>query len=74
MEQELITNFDLIGKGLLSIGALGSAIAVAMIFSAHLTGVSRNPEAQSLMFKDAVIGAALAELMGLLCVMMMFIL
>lgn len=74
MENEVVLNLEPIGKGLLAIGALGSAIGVANIFSAYLTGVARNPEAKSFMFGHAIIGAALAELMGLLCVVMMFIL
>lgn len=54
-----------IGIGLCCIGLTGAAKSVAAIFSAFLDGVSRNPEAESKLFKGALIGAGLAEAMGL---------
>lgn len=74
MEQELLVSYKDIGKGLLAIGILGSALGVGNIFSAYLNGVSRNPEAKSFMFGHAMIGAALAEALGLISAVMMFIL
>lgn len=73
MENEVL-NLAPIGKGLLALGMLGAAIGVGNIFSSYLTGVARNPSAQPIMFKGAIIGAAFAEALGLFAFVMMFIL
>ena len=54
-----------IGIGLFAIGMLGAALGVAKIFAALLDGVARNPSAEKQLFKNAIIGAALAEAMGI---------
>ena len=54
-----------IGIGLCSLGMLGAAIGIGSIFSSLLNGIARNPEAENKMVKGAIIGAALAEAMGL---------
>lgn len=54
-----------IGIGLLSLGMFGAAVGVAKIFSALLNGIARNPSAEKQLFKNAIIGAALAEAMGI---------
>lgn len=54
-----------IGIGLMSIGMFGAAIAVANVFSALVNGISRNPSAEDKMSKYAIIGAGMAEAMGI---------
>ena len=54
-----------IAIGLMSIGFLGAAIGIGMIFSALINGVSRNPSYADKMQTFAFIGAGLAEAMGL---------
>jgi F-type H+-transporting ATPase subunit c len=54
-----------IGIGLMSLGMLGAAIAIGIIFSALLNGIARNPEAESKMSKYAYVGAGFAESIGL---------
>lgn len=51
--------------GLSPIGLAGAAFSVAKIFSGFLDGVARNPEAEPKLLKGALIGAGLAEAMGL---------
>lgn len=51
-----------------SIGMAGAAIAVANIFSALLSAIARNPSSEGKMAKQAIIGAALAEAMGIFAV------
>lgn len=63
-----------IAVGLTSIGMLGAAIGVGMIFASLLNGVARNPSAEPQMMKGAFIGAALAEAMGLFAVVIAFLL
>lgn len=60
-----ITAAKMIGAGLLSFGMLGAAIGIGLIFAALLQGVARNPAMSKQLFTNAMIGAALAELMGL---------
>lgn len=55
----------MIGVGLLALGMLGAAVGIGLIFSALLNGIARNPSMQKQLFTNALIGAALAELMGL---------
>lgn len=55
-----------IGVGLTAIGMMGAAIGVGSIFAALLNGIARNPGAEGKMKNLAFIGAAFAELMGLL--------
>lgn len=63
-----------IGVGLLSLGMLGAAIGVGNIFAAMLTGLARNPAAESKLAKYIYVGAGLAEAMGLFALVLAFIL
>lgn len=54
-----------VGAGLTTLGMLGAAIGVGHVFAAMLSGIARNPSAESKMVKYAFIGAAFAEAMGL---------
>ena len=58
-----------------TIGMAGAAIAVANIFSALLNSIARNPSAEAKMARYAIIGAGMAEAMGIfaLCVAMILI-
>lgn len=54
-----------IGIGLTTIGMAGAAIGVSNIFSALVNSIARNPSATDNMQKMALVGAGLAEAMGL---------
>lgn len=54
-----------IGIGLTSLGMLGAALGVANIFVAVINGIARNPSTEKQLSKYGLIGAALAEAMGL---------
>lgn len=62
-----------IGAALATIGMVGGALAVGQIFSAFLTGIARNPGAESKMFKNALIGAGMAEALGLFAFVLGFL-
>lgn len=72
---ELI-NLKFISIGLLAIAMYGAAIAIGNIFSSLLNGISRNPETEQKLAKNAFIGSGLAEAMGLfaflLCLLLIF--
>ena len=60
--------FKFIGAGLMALGAMGGAIGVGSIFNGFVQGVARNPAAEPKMFKNAIIGAALAEGLGIISI------
>jgi F-type H+-transporting ATPase subunit c len=55
-----------VGAGLACFGMIGAGIGVGNIFSALVNGTARNPSVEPKLFKNALIGAALAEALGLL--------
>lgn len=55
-----------IGAGLAALSLIGAAIGVGNVVSAYLQGVSRNPSAEGKLKSFVFVGAALAELPGLL--------
>jgi F-type H+-transporting ATPase subunit c len=63
MEMEAL---KFIGMGLVALGMLGAAIGVGIIFGNAAQGVARNPSAVGQIRGVAILGAALAEFMGLL--------
>lgn len=66
MESEaLVQGFKYIGAGLATIGMVGAAIGIGTIFSGLVNGIARNPSVEKQLFKNAFIGAALAEALGL---------
>jgi F-type H+-transporting ATPase subunit c len=63
MEMEVL---KYIGAGIASFGLIGAAIGVGQVFAAYLSGVARNPAAESKMKALTFVGAAFAEVLGLL--------
>jgi F-type H+-transporting ATPase subunit c len=55
----------LIGAGLALFGLGGSAVGIGLLFSAYISGVSRNPALQSQLFSITILGFALVEAKGL---------
>ncbi|SNY92546.1 ATP synthase F0 subcomplex C subunit [Cohaesibacter sp. ES.047] len=55
----------LIGAGIACVGMGGAGIGVGTIFGNYLSGALRNPSAAPAQFTNALIGAALAEGLGI---------
>ena len=55
-----------VGVGLLALGMLGAAIGVGLIFGNAAQGIARNPASAAAVKGTAILGAVLAEFMGLL--------
>jgi F-type H+-transporting ATPase subunit c len=55
----------LLGAGISAIGMGLAAIGVGHIFAALVSGIARNPSADSKLFQRAIIGAGLAEGLGI---------
>ena len=64
--QALASGLKYVGVGLTAFGFLGAALGVGKVFAALLEGIARNPSAQKQLMTPAFIGAAFAEFMGLL--------
>jgi F-type H+-transporting ATPase subunit c len=62
---------NLVGYGL---AAIGPGLAVGMIFSAHINGVARQPEARSVLQPIAFLGFAMAEALALFGLVLAFVL
>ncbi|HJK86622.1 MAG TPA: F0F1 ATP synthase subunit C [Candidatus Megaira endosymbiont of Nemacystus decipiens] len=59
------TAFKYIAAGLMAFGMVGAAIGVGNIFGSLLNAMARNPSASEQLQRMALIGAGLAEAMGL---------
>lgn len=70
MEMEAL---KFVGMGLCALGMLGAAIGVGLVFSGATQAIARNPGAYGQVFKTAILGAALAEFMGLLSFVLTFL-
>ena len=66
--------FKYIAVGMMALGMTGAAISIGNIFSSATTAVARNPSAEAKIFKYAIIGAGLAEAMGIFSLAVVFIL
>jgi F-type H+-transporting ATPase subunit c len=55
-----------IGVGLCAFGLIGAGIGVGAIFSSYFSSVARNPGVESKIKGMAFVGAAFAEVLGLL--------
>nr|NP_861469.1 ATPase subunit 9 [Kazachstania servazzii]AAD26195.1 ATP synthase subunit 9 [Kazachstania servazzii]CAD23424.1 ATPase subunit 9 [Kazachstania servazzii] len=71
---QLVLAAKYIGAGIATIGLLGAGIGIAIVFSALINGVSRNPSLKDQLFSFAILGMALSEATGLFCLMISFIL
>lgn len=69
----LLACFKSIGAGLATIGVAGTGAGIGIVFSALIFGLSRNPTMEATLFRFTLLGFALTEAMGLLCVMMSFL-
>jgi F-type H+-transporting ATPase subunit c len=63
-----------IAIGLMSFAMLGAAMGIGNIFAALIDALARNPSVENKASKYAIIGAGLAEFMGLLAAVIVFIL
>jgi len=58
--------YKFIGAGLATLGAIGAAIGVGMIFAAGINGIARNPGAEGKIRPLVMLGMALAEGLGII--------
>jgi F-type H+-transporting ATPase subunit c len=70
---QFVSSAKLIGSGLATIGVLGSAIGIGLIFGALIIAVARNPSLKDQLFSLAMLGFALTEAIALFALMIAFI-
>ena len=63
-----------IGAGLACLGMAGAGIGLGNLFGQFLSGALRNPSAADSQFARAFIGAALAEGLGIFCLVVALVL
>ncbi|RUS86914.1 hypothetical protein EGW08_005319 [Elysia chlorotica] len=63
-----------IGAGAATVGVAGSGAGIGSVFGSLVVGYARNPSLKGQLFSLAILGFALSEAMGLLCLMMAFLL
>ena len=63
-----------IGAGLACLGMAGAGIGLGNLFGQFLSGALRNPSAADGQFARAFIGAALAEGLGIFCLVVALVL
>lgn len=56
----------MIGAGLATLGMIGAGIGVGIVFGNYVSAALRNPAAARSQFGNTLVGAALAEALGLL--------
>ena len=60
--------------GAATVGVAGSGAGIGSVFRSLIIGYARNPSLKQQLFSYAILGFALSEAMGLLCLMMAFLL
>ena len=71
MNGELNGSLNMVGYGL---AAIGPGIGIGLIFAAYISGVARQPEAQSRLQSIAILGFALAEALAIIGIALAFVL
>jgi F-type H+-transporting ATPase subunit c len=69
----ILSSSKFIGAGLATIGLVGAGAGVGVVFGSLILGVSRNPGIKNELFRNAILGFALTEAVGLLALMMSFL-
>ena len=64
-------NIAILGYGL---SAIGPGVGIGLIFAAYISGVARQPEAQSRLQSIAILGFALAEALAIIGIALAFVL
>jgi F-type H+-transporting ATPase subunit c len=73
MAGEIVLAGKLIGAGAATAGLAGAGAGIGMVFAGFVNALARNPELRAELFKNAILGFALTEAMGLLALMMAFL-
>jgi len=73
LSEALIEHGKLLGSGLATIGLVGAGVGVGVVFGSLVSSLARNPGEYDLLFRNALLGFALTEAVGLLALMMAFL-
>jgi F-type H+-transporting ATPase subunit c len=68
-----VINTNSIGAGLCVIGLAGAGCGIGIVFGSFISALARNPDVKEDGFRYAILGFALTEATGLLCLMMAFL-
>ncbi|KAI3378419.1 hypothetical protein SNEBB_006515 [Seison nebaliae] len=73
VKQDIDSAAKYIGAGAATVGVAGAGAGVGTVFGSLVIGYARNPSLKQQLFSYAILGFALAEAMGLFCLMMALI-
>jgi len=73
LSEAIIEQGKLIGSGLATIGLVGAGVGVGIVFGSLVSSIARNPSEKDELFRNALLGFALTEAVGLLALMMAFL-
>lgn len=65
--------YKYVGAGLATIGLVGAGLGVGVVFGSFLIASARNSSLRNELFKNAILGFALTEAIGLLALMIAFL-
>jgi F-type H+-transporting ATPase subunit c len=71
--ETILQGYRLIGAGLATIALVGAGTGVGIVFGSLIVSLARNPSLRGELFRNAILGFALTEAVGLLGVMMAFL-
>jgi F-type H+-transporting ATPase subunit c len=69
----ILEGLRLIGAGLATISLVGAGAGVGIVFGSLISAIGRNPGMRADLFRNAILGFALTEAVGLLGLMMAFL-
>jgi len=69
----LVEHGKFVGAGLATIGLVGAGAGVGIVFGSLVASLARNPSEKDELFKNALLGFALTEAVGLLALMIAFL-
>ena len=72
-KKDMVQAAKFIGAGLATIGLAGAGVGIGTVFGALILGTSRNPSLKDELFKVAILGFALTEVIALFALMMAFL-
>merc|ERR1711936_287817 len=73
VNRDIDTAAKFIGAGAATAGCGGAGAGVGAVFGNFITAYARNPSLKQQLFSYAILGFALAEAMGLFCLMIAFL-
>jgi F-type H+-transporting ATPase subunit c len=70
----MVAAAKILGAGLATIGLAGAGVGLGLVIAALINGTARNPSLKSELINLTILGIAITEATGLICLMMSILL